>query len=97
MLSLAKVLVVRSSSVHRQTNFWSSTGKGIDAELNGFKFGLRASIHRAEWNSAVHHAPKYIYPSIIISLENASKSIHFSCPEGGVIHKARCKFSGFRG
>ena len=53
-LYLARGFVARSSSVYKQINFLSSTGKGIDAELNGFKFGLRASVHRAEWNSAVH-------------------------------------------
>ena len=95
-LSLARGFVARSSSLHRQINFWSLTGKGIDAELGGFKLVLHASVHRAEWNSAVHHTTEYIYQQSFFQ-RDLSKTIHFPCPESIIIHKARCKYSESRG
>ena len=52
------------------------TGKGIDAELNGFKFGLRASGHRAESNSAVHHAPNNVYQQSFFQTTQAKVSLY---------------------
>ena len=86
---MARGFVARSSSVYKQINFLSLTGKGIDAELNGFKFGLRASVHRAEWNSAVD-TTSYIYQQLFYQ-RNASNATHLAYRENSVIHKALYK------
>ena len=95
-LYLARGFVARSSSVYKQINFLSLTGKGIDAELNGFKFGLRASVHRAEWNSAGHHTPPKDLSTVILS-NPRSKTTHLPYLESSVTHEARCGLSESRG
>lgn len=55
-LSLVRDLVARSNSVHGQLYFWSLTLRVLTLSSMGFKLVLRASVHRAEWNSAVHYS-----------------------------------------